>query len=183
MKSYLKPIVAAAFAAIAFLGAAGAQEASGDDLLAQLREAGPEEAVRLEREIRHAWSKSGSAAADLLLKRGRDAMERQEVHAAIEHFTALTDHAPDFAQGWVERARAYAHAELFGPAIGDLEQALALEPAHFQAIMGLASIMEALDEREAAHQALQEVEAIHPHHPDLDEAMKRLAPGLSGRSL
>jgi len=35
---------------------------------------------------------------DLLLQRGQEAMDNEDYEAAIEHFTALTDHAPDFAE-------------------------------------------------------------------------------------
>ena len=38
---------------------------------------------------------------DLLLERGRKAMSEGDTNTAIEHLTALTDHAPNFAEGWM----------------------------------------------------------------------------------
>ena len=52
------------------------------------------------REIRMKWAQSGSDAMDLVLKRGQDALERGENDAAIEHFSAVIDHAPDFAEAY-----------------------------------------------------------------------------------
>ena len=82
---------------------------------------------------------------DLLLQRGQEAMEAGDLDAAIEHFTALTDHAPDFAEGWNARATAFFQDERYGPALADIERTLALNPDHFGALMGLAMILEQLD--------------------------------------
>ena len=56
---------------------------------------------------------------------------------AIEHFTALIDHAPDFAEGWNARATAYYQTGDFGPSIADIGQVLTLNPRHFGALVGL----------------------------------------------
>ena len=93
-----------------------AQTADSQDealLLRQLAEADPAEAKRLDRQLQALWRKSGSASMDLLLKRGRDALELEYTNIAIGHLTALTDHAPDFAEGWHARASAYFAANLF----------------------------------------------------------------------
>src|SRR6056297_1991587 len=130
-----------AVAALLFLclfcapGASLAQDGAAiDSLFARLKQADPGEAKRIGAEIRMEMAKSGSAAMDLLLKRGREALESGDTGAAIEHLTALTDHAPRFAEGWHMRSVAYARAELYGPALTDIERALALNPRHFPAI-------------------------------------------------
>jgi hypothetical protein len=46
------------------------------ELLEKLRTAPEGEAPRVAREVETTWGRSGSAAMDLLLKRGRDAMEQ-----------------------------------------------------------------------------------------------------------
>ena len=92
-----------------------AQTETLDSLFAELKESDAQAAGRIEREIWNEWSKSGSPAMDLLLQRGRDAMAAGDMGAAIEHFTALTDHAPDFAEGWTARATAYFQAAEWGP--------------------------------------------------------------------
>ncbi len=182
----LKPIVAAAAVLVMFSGIGAAQEADLTDesaLLEKLGEADPSEARRLDRQLQALWSKSGSPSADLLLKRGREALEEDETRLAIEHLTALTDHAPDFAEGWHARASAFFGSELYGMALADLERALALNPNNYNAIYGLGLIFEALDETELAYDAYQRALAIHPHHEEVTKAVNRLGPRVGGQSL
>ena len=152
-------------------------------LLQQLALANEAEALNLERQLQAVWGKSGSAAMDFLLKRGREALEVDDIDGAIDHFTALTDHAPEFAQGWSMRARAYFAADLLGPALLDLETALALNPNNYNAILGLAAIFETFNDSERAYEAYLRVQAIHPHHEVATEAIERLKPHVMGKTL
>ncbi len=179
----LQPMVAtsSAFAQEAAEGAAVAQDLG--EMMAALADADPSDAERLEGQIRHIWDASGSASADYLLRRTRKAIEVEDFEAALAHATALVDHAPEFAQGWAERARTFYALELFGPAIGDLEHVLALNPRHFDAIMGLAVMLDQMGRAEDAYEAYLQVKAIHPHQAGLTEALERLAPQVRGKSL
>lgn len=183
----LRPGIVAALAVfLTFTSpSAGLTQDSTDEaaLLAELAEAGPDAALRIDRQLKALWTKSGSAAMDLLLKRGRDAMEVENYTAAIEHFTALTDHAPDFAEGWHARASAYYAADLYGPAVADLERALALNPNNYDAIFGLGAILETFGKPELAHRAYSRVLAIHPHHEEVGKALERLGPQVEGQTL
>ncbi len=152
---------------------AGPQERI-DQLFAALQRAGPDEWQVIEAEIRDLWSDSGSPTLNLLLARGYGALEEGESKAAIEHFTALIDHAPDFAEAWNGRATAYFAAGLYGPALGDIAHALALEPRHFGALTGLAMILEEAGLREQALAAYRAVLALSPHRPDVQEAIRAL---------
>lgn len=153
-------------------------------LLAALAGAGSAaEASRYDRQLKALWSKSGSAAMDLLLKRGRDAMEVENLPAAIEHLTALTDHAPEFAEGFHARASAFFHSEMFGPAVADLEKALYLNPNNYNAIFGLGAVLETFGDETRALAAYRRVLALHPHHEDATEALKRLEAKVEGQSL
>ncbi|MHA6262423.1 tetratricopeptide repeat protein [Arenibacterium sp. CAU 1754] len=138
---------------------------------------------KIERQLQALWSKSGSASVDLLLKRGRDALELEDGRAAIEHFTALTDHAPDFAEGWSARASAYFSRSMFGPAMADLEQALALNPNNYNAMFGVGAILEMYGQDARAYEIYQRVKSIHPHHEDVSKALERLKPRIEGTSL
>lgn len=164
-------------------GALAADDARLDTLFAQLQEAEPRDAVKIAREIELEFSKSGSATMDLLLKRGRDAFEAGNNRDAIDHLTALTDHAPDFAEGYYYRALAFLRAERFGPALADVETTLMLNPRHFGAIEVLGYVLEELNRPEMAEEAYQRVLDLHPHHKDVTEALTRLAPQLGGKDL
>ncbi|MDM8165018.1 MAG: hypothetical protein QUV18_03645 [Roseovarius sp.] len=154
-----------------------------DRLYGQLQDADPAGARRVARDIEMEWSKSGSPAMDLLLKRGTDALEAGDMEAAIGHFTALTDHAPDFAEGWHRRAVAFARAEMFGPAVADLERTLALEPRHFEAIAALGAILGEIDRFDLAVEAFERVLAIHPHHAEVTETLENLGSRAGGADL
>lgn len=160
-----------------------AQAADLDSLFAELKDADDAEAARLEREIWNEWSKSGSPAMDLLLKRGRDAMAAGDTQAAIEHLTALTDHAPDFAEGWNARATAYFQAGELGPSVNDIAKTLTLNPRHFGALSGLGMIFEQLDQPEKALEAYKAALAIHPHLQGVIEAVERLEKDTAGTDL
>jgi Flp pilus assembly protein TadD len=141
------------------------------------------EARRLAREVQERWSHSGSAAMDLLLTRGRQAMDEGDLPRAIAHLTALTDMAPDWAEGWNMRATAFFAAERYGPAISDIEQALILEPRHFSALAGLGIIMDRLGETEKALTAFRRAHQVHPGEENVVDAIERLETETGDRAL
>lgn len=152
-------------------------------LLSALAGAESGEALGLDRQLQALWSKSGSAAMDLLLKRGIDGIERGDMAEAIEHLTALTDHAPDFAYGWYQRARAYFLTGFYGPAVADLERALFLNPNDYNAIFALGNVFEHFRDPDTAYQAYLRAQAIHPHHEDVSTALNRLRRSVVGKEL
>ena len=164
--------------------AAVAQDAAKlDDLFARLLTADEGEAGRIETEIWIEWSKSGSPAMDLLLQRGKDAMNLGDNVQAIEHFTAIIDHSPDFAEAWNARATAYFYAGDFGPSVADIGHVLTLNPRHFGALSGLAMILEASGKPERALEVYRAALAIHPHMQGAAEAVERLAKEAEGQEL
>ncbi len=120
---------------------------------------------------------------DLLLTRGRDALEEGDNIKAIRHFTALIDHAPDFAEGYNGRATAYFQVGRFGLSLEDIRQTLRLNPRHFAAMSGLALILEELGQKEDALAAWREVEKLHPNREGLKDAIARLEREVEGETL
>lgn len=158
-------------------------EGRADALLSELQTATPEQARRIDSNLRSEWSKSGSASMDLLLRRGRKALEEDQIDAAIEHFTALTDHAPEFAEGWHGLARAYFEAELYGPTLDALGHVMALNPDHYHAIFGLGALFEQFSQYNRAGDAFRAVLDLNPHHEEAKEALERLKRQGIGREL
>jgi tetratricopeptide (TPR) repeat protein len=178
-----KHIVAAFVLAVGFSTPGAAQTDRLDRLFDDLKTADSDQAARVEAQIREAWSKSGSPAMDLLLRRGREALQAGEVKRAAEHLTALIDHAPDFAEGYHTRATAYFAQDLYGPAVEDLRRALVLNPRHFGAMTGFARILEELDRPAEALEVYLRIENISPNSPDLSQAIERLEVQLDGSTL
>ncbi|MDA7966678.1 tetratricopeptide repeat protein [Ruegeria sp.] len=182
----LKGTVAALAVLVTFSTSCLAQQADSRDegeLLRQLADATPEQAIGLDRQLQALWSQSGSASADLLLERGREALDDGDIMAALDHLTALTDHAPDFAEGWHVRASAFFGMERFGMAAADLEYALTLNPNHYEALYGLGLIFEVIDKPEQAYKAYSRALAIHPYHEEVTNAVNRLKPLVEGSEL
>jgi len=163
--------------------AASAEDSRVDALLDRLADPDLRNWDVTEQEIFLLWSRSGSASADYLLQRGRAAMDAGDLQAAYGHFTALTDHAPEFAEGWNARATVLFQMQRFGPSIADIQRVLALEPRHFGALMGLGMMLEEMQLYDEATEAFTLAVEIHPHRDDIRRALQRVEQMREGRTL
>lgn len=139
--------------------------------------------MQIESQIQRLWSRSGSEAMDLLLRRGNEALEAENYAAALEHLTALTDHAPDFAEAWNARATTFYLLEEYALSISDIQRTLALNPNHFGALMGLATMFEQMGEDDLALRAMYAVRELNPNRPGIDDAISRLERGAGAADL
>jgi len=183
MKQHTNPLhILIVLLCVTFSGSQGfaQNQASEAELLSQL--ADPERAdwERVEQKVIDVWSRSGSSAMDLLLQRGRDALDQEDYKSALEHFTALTDHAPQFAEGWNMRATAFFLIDELGLAVEDISRTLALNPNHFGALNGLGVVLEQLGDDENALLAYRAAYEINPHRENLVEAIDRLKDRVDG---
>ena len=183
IRPYLKPPVATVAACLALLLPAFADDAELDALFESLQNASPDAVQQIEMQIHRIWSQSGSPAIDLLLERGRKAHAEGDFGLAIEHFSALVDHAPDFAEGYNARATAYFQTGRFGQSLADIQQTLMLNPRHFGAISGLAAILEQIGRPEDALEALRAVEELSPRREGLSDAISRLERKVEGEAI
>lgn len=182
-----KVFVAALMLNVTFLLPVSAQDdtetAGVEDLLALLATPDLDNWEDVEEKIRVEWSRSGSASMDLLLDRAQAALEAGDLHAALDHATALTDHAPEFAEGWNILGAAYFATNRYGPALDAIERTLQLNPRHFAALRGLGLILEELGDQERALFAYRAAASIHPHLDDVTEAIKRLSEAADGQKI
>jgi tetratricopeptide (TPR) repeat protein len=184
VRRHINITLAAIIATLWFSMPAAAESDRMEDLFRQLAGAETADAGdRVAAAIREEWSRSGSAAIDLLLHRGERALEAGDALGAAEHFTAAIDHDPGFAEAWHGRATAYYLTGQIGPAIGDLRQALVLNPRHFGAMEGFAVILEELDRPEQALEVWKRVAELYPTNPAATEAIARLKLALEGQTL
>ncbi len=183
MKEFRKRFVLCAAACLLAggcgLSAAAQPRESGPDaeidrLYAQLAEPGREDWQRIETAIERLWSRSGSDSMDLLLERGREALGAEDIDTALHCFSALTDHAPGFAEGWNARATTFFMMEEYALAISDIEHALLLNPRHFDALQGLGIMFEQMGESDLALRAFRAARDINPNQPDVTSAVERL---------
>jgi Flp pilus assembly protein TadD len=167
-------------------GAAAADEDRTDpldELFAALSDPQARGVEATQRRIAELWSRSGSDAMDLLLSRGRKAMEAEEFAKADDHLTALIELAPDFAEGWNARATVNFLREEYWAAVSDIQRALALEPRHFGALSGLGVILERIGDEAGALRAFREAARLNPHLDQARSAADRLAGRVEGRDI
>lgn len=160
-----------------------ADEAMMDGLFAELQDPANDDWQATEEKIWKEWSKSGSRAMDLLLERGRDAIAAGDYEAAVEHLSALIDHAPEFAEGWNARATAFYLMDQYGLSVADIQQTLVLNPRHFGAMSGLGAILEQTGRLKDALTVYTRALEIHPHQPGVIEAVERLNAEVGGTTL
>jgi len=154
-----------------------------DQLYAELADPGTKNWQKVEAQIQADWSKSGSPSMDLLLMRGREALAAGDADTAIQQLSALTDHAPDFAEGWATRAQAFFAEGEMALALHDLSKALQLNPHQFVAMSGLGAILEQTGRPKEALAIYERVHSIHPHQPAVEEAIERLNRELGDTAL
>lgn len=181
-----KLIAVASFFIICIFGDnnhAFAQTAKLDGLFEQLHAENADDYKKIEEKIWREWRKSGSDAVDLLLERGMEAMEQDEFIAAIEHFSAAIDHAPDFAEAWNMRATAFFNMGEFGLSVADIQETLRLNPRHFGALGGFGLILEYTERPKQAQEVYNRLLEVHPNSAEAQEAADRLKQQLQGTSL
>ncbi len=137
----------------------------------------------LQRRLVRLWSESGSDSMDLLLARGRAALEEEAYVKALDHFTALTELAPEFAEGWNARATAWYLNDEWWRAVADIQRTLAIEPRHFGALSGLGVILERTGDEQGALEAYRGALAVNPHLESAQDAVERLLPKVDGRDI
>ena len=145
------------------------------DALTWLQGSDPRRAAEAAAALWQRWHQSGDPALDVLLHRGIQAMERQELPDAEQTFTRLIETAPSFAEGWNKRATVRYMAQDFRGAIADCRETLARNPNHFGALSGQGLCHMALGEYREAADLFRRTLGVHPH---LDSARQNLRVAL-----
>jgi tetratricopeptide (TPR) repeat protein len=133
-----------------------------------------EEAARLEEEIWDAWLVSGSGTVDILMKRGLEYQEQEDIEGAREMFDRVIAIRPEYAEGWNRRALLFFNDGKYDEAVADLESTLLHEPRHFGAWIGLGMIFESIERPEAALLAYRKALEVHPNAAAAKQGEKRL---------
>ena len=146
-----------------------------DEALSRLKDNDPVRAAQAASALWGMWHRSGDPQLDAVLRQGIEAMERQDLDAAIAFFTRLIGLAPGFAEGWNKRATARFLAKDFTGSIADCRETLARNPNHFGALSGQGLCHMALEQYKEAAELFRRALAVHPH---LDSARTNLRTAL-----
>ena len=99
----------------------------------------------------------GEAVAEAMRKR-----ESYDFAGALAILDRVVEQVPDYAEGWNQRAFIRFLRDDFDGSLEDIESALALEPLHFAALAGKATILMRQGRVEPAQSALRRAVEIHP---------------------
>lgn len=133
--------------------------------------------------IEQLWQQSGSDTIGVLMGRSAKAINDKKNELAMQLLDAVTELAPDYAEGWNRRAYVQYLNNNYEGAVGDLRRALALEPNHFKALEGLARILRDTGQKKAALQAYKQILKINPYQEGAKEAVDELSVEVEGQGI
>jgi len=136
-----------------------------------------EQSRRAESALWEYWfSQAPTAQLYQLLQDGRKRRESYDYAGAERLFDQLVESAPDYAEGYNQRAFVYFLREKYSDAQSDLEKVLAMKPDHFGALSGLYHVLRAQTRLQPAYSMLTRAVEIHPWINERFELPKNLWP-------
>jgi len=142
-----------------------------------------ESAAPIARTIEELWLQSGSDTVDVLMSRAIILVQDNNFDQAIEILDSVTSIAPEYSEGWNQRATVYFLKREYDRSLNDLRQVLALDPRHFKAINGLALILQELGDKSAALKAYRKALQVHPHLGGANRAIEELEREVEGQGI
>ncbi len=162
-------ILAFASALAISIGVANASDTSTSDankiaLFANLANAKTEKEGKLAEEAiwQYWFDQSPTTDVRAILDAGIERREAYDFEAAEKHFDKVVELAPNYAEGYNQRAFARFLRENYENSKTDLETAIKLEPDHFGALSGLYHVLQIQNRQKAAINMLQKAVVIHP---------------------
>jgi tetratricopeptide (TPR) repeat protein len=155
-----------------------------DALFAQLKQVQtPEDAKPIEDQIGLFFMQSGSASVDLLMTRGAAALAGGDRDAARKLFDAVTDIAPNFAEGWHSRAALQLAANDNAGAMVSLQRAISLNPREFKAMSELADMLEDYGDKSGALRLYRRALELDPKLDGAADHVKALQTDVEGQRI
>lgn len=140
-------------------------------------------AEALEKALQNEFLRSGSPSIDLLMQRGLDAFKAARFDRAFFYFDEVVTLAPEYAEGWNKRATIYYLRNDYTHALRDLEHVLRLEPRHYEAMVGLAVMLQDLGDNKGALDLYRRAKSINPWLEGADAAIKTLQLEVEGQGI
>ena len=152
-----------------------------DDYFFELkRDAKPASARRIADRIWAEWRRSDSATANQLMEWANDAISDKRYFTALDLLDQIVVLTPDYAEGWNRRATLHYMMNNHAKSMADIHVVLELEPRHFGALMGMASILTAAGSDEAALGTYLKVLEVYPAMREAQDRVSQLSEELAG---
>lgn len=157
---------------LALPGAASAQstkrikaknDASLDQLFTRLKHAKDNgEARKWVNLIWQEWFKTDNADAKRLMARAQFARRADLREEALKALNMIVQIAPDYVEGWNQRATIYFMLGRDAESVADIRKVLQLEPRHFGALAGLGLIHMRAENWQSAIASFERAQELHP---------------------
>ncbi len=154
-----------------------------DALFERLLGASADEAPGVAEAIERVFGRSGSETVDVVMTRARAALDRQQPEVAERLVDAAVGLAPDWADGFAQRAALRAIRGDTSGAIADYAVAVRLEPRHFQAQNALGALRLKEGDKAGALDALRRSLELYPAQAALAKKIEQLRLDVEGRDI
>lgn len=133
--------------------------------------------------IERLWMNSSSDTVALLMERAIAAVHKKKPEVALRILDEVVALAPDYAEGWNQRAYIHFTQNQVQQALGDIRRVLALDPNHFKALDGLVHVLKEIGQKKGALAAAKKLLEVYPFHDGTQALHDELAREVEGRAL
>ena len=133
--------------------------------------------------IEQMWLYSGSDTANLVMERALIALQGKQPELSLKLLDGVIALNPGYTEAWNRRAYVHFAQKDYARALIDLRQVLILDPRHFKAINGLATIMREFGHKGQALKAYRRLLEVHPYWSDAQSAVKELEREVEGENI
>jgi len=155
-----------------------------DMLFGKLAKAGSAEAAKpIEDQIVALFNQSGSPSIDLLMAHAEVAAHAGDNGSAQELIIRITEIAPNFAEGWHQRAALAQSEKNDTDALAYLQKTVTLNPREFAAYQELGEILESYGDKKQALQYYRRALALDPFIEGLGDQVQKLSRAVEGEKI
>jgi tetratricopeptide (TPR) repeat protein len=155
-----------------------------ETLFDQLKHAGSaDEAKPIEEKIGGFFLQSGSASVDLLMARGQAALQAGDKDTAKKLLEAITDVAPNYAEGWHMRANLQRLLKDDSAAMVSLGRVILLNPRQFAALFELGNMLEDYGNKAGALKLYRRALELDPQMDGAKKHIDALTRDVSGQDI
>jgi tetratricopeptide (TPR) repeat protein len=142
-----------------------------------------DEAKLIEQQIEELFLQSNSASVDLLMTRAAASLQAGDTDTAKKLLVSVTDIAPNYAEGWHQRAKMEAAANDDTHALVSFQKTVTLNPREFEAQVELGDMLAEYGQKAAALASYRKALALDPHFEGLDKRVEKLARDVEGEKI
>jgi tetratricopeptide (TPR) repeat protein len=155
-----------------------------EQLFRQLKQAqSSEDAKPIEDKLKLLFRASNSPSVDLLMTRAQVAGAADDKKTAKKLVEAVTQIAPNYAEGWHTRASLESENGDDTSALVSLQKTVLLNPRHFEALVELAGLLEEYGDKGGALKLYRRALEVDPQLEAAEHKVRELTTKVEGRDI